>query len=116
VRTLAQRSAQAAKEIKQLISRSVEQVESGSVLVREAGVTMDDIVNSVQRVSQVIGEITAATSEQSEGLGQINQAVVQLDRMTQQNAALVEQSSAAAESMKAQADGLREGVQVFRLG
>jgi methyl-accepting chemotaxis protein len=116
VRTLAQRSAQAAKEIKQLISRSVEQVESGSVLVREAGVTMDDIVNSVQRVSQVIGEITAASSEQSEGLGQINQAVVQLDRMTQQNAALVEQSSAAAESMKAQADGLRAGVQVFRLG
>jgi methyl-accepting chemotaxis protein len=115
VRNLAQRSAQAAREIKALISDSVEKVESGSRLVGEAGKTMDDIVAQVKRVTDLIGEITAATLEQSSGIGQVNQAVTQLDQMTQQNAALVEQSAAAAESMKEQARRLAEAVAVFRL-
>jgi methyl-accepting chemotaxis protein len=96
VRSLAQRSADAAKEIKSLIGASVERVESGSRLVGEAGSTMGEIVASVQRVSDIIAEISAATGEQSEGIGQVNQAVSQLDQMTQQNAALVEQAAAAA--------------------
>ncbi|HET7794186.1 MAG TPA: methyl-accepting chemotaxis protein, partial [Rhizobacter sp.] len=98
VRSLAQRSAQAAREIKGLIGASVEKVESGSRLVADAGATMNEIVGSVQRVTDIIGEITAAASEQSDGIGQVNTAVVHLDQMTQQNAALVEQSAAAAES------------------
>jgi methyl-accepting chemotaxis protein len=116
VRSLAQRSAQAAKEIKGLIGASVEKVEGGSRLVADAGATMTEIVGSVQRVSDIIGEITAAASEQSDGIGQINSAVVQLDQMTQQNAALVEESAAAAESLKQQAGTLAKAVGTFRLG
>jgi len=116
VRSLAQRSAEAAKEIKGLIGASVDRVEVGSKLVEAAGASMNDIVSSVQRVTDIIGEITAAASEQSDGIGQVNNAVVQLDQMTQQNAALVEESAAAAESLKDQAHRLTEVVSVFRLG
>ncbi len=116
VRNLAQRSAQAAKEIKGLIGTSVDKVESGSRLVADAGRTMIEIVGSVQRVSDIIGEITAAAGEQSDGIGQVNTAVNQLDQMTQQNAALVEESAAAAESLKDQASRLAQVVQVFRIG
>jgi methyl-accepting chemotaxis protein len=116
VRNLAQRSAEAAREIKSLIGASVERVDSGTRLVREAGSTMGEIVASVQRVTDIIGEITAATSEQSSGFGQVNHAVSNLDQMTQQNAALVEQSAAAAESLKDQARGLAEVVAGFRVG
>jgi methyl-accepting chemotaxis protein len=116
VRNLAQRSAQAAREIKGLIGTSVEQVEAGSRLVGEAGVTMGEIVAQVRRVTGLIGEISAATQEQSSGVGQVNQAVAQLDAMTQQNAALVEQSAAAAGSLKEQAARLAQAVAVFRLG
>jgi methyl-accepting chemotaxis protein len=115
VRSLAQRSAAAAKEIKGLIGASVDRVEVGSRLVQEAGSSMRDIVTSVQRVSDIIGEITAASSEQSDGIGNVNQSVVQLDQMTQQNAALVEESAAAAESLREQAKRLVEAVAVFRL-
>jgi methyl-accepting chemotaxis protein len=115
VRNLAQRSAEAAKEIKGLIGTSVDKVEAGSRLVADAGQTMSEIVSSVQRVSDIIGEITAASGEQSDGIGQVNVAVSQLDQMTQQNAALVEQSAAAAESLKDQAVKLAQVVQVFRL-
>jgi len=115
VRSLAQRSAEAAKEIKGLIGASVEKVEGGSRLVADAGQTMKEIVGSVQRVSDIIGEITAAASEQSEGIGQVNGAVTQLDQMTQQNAALVEESAAAAESLKEQAVRLAQVVGTFRL-
>ena len=116
VRSLAGRSAEAAKEIKSLISASVERIETGSRLVTNAGQTMTDIVSSVQRVSDIIGEITAAAAEQSHGIGEVNTAVVQLDQMTQQNAALVEQSAAAAESMSEQAQRLAEVVGTFKLG
>ena len=115
VRNLAQRSAQAAREIKGLIGASVDKVESGSKLVADAGQTMQEIVGSVQRVTDIIGEITAAASEQSEGIGQVNTSVVQLDQMTQQNAALVEESAAAAESLKEQAARLAKVVATFRL-
>jgi methyl-accepting chemotaxis protein len=115
VRSLAQRSAEAAKEIKGLIGASVEKVEGGSRLVADAGRTMSEIVSSVQRVSDIIGEITAAAAEQSEGIGQVNGSVAQLDHMTQQNAALVEQSSAAAESLREQAAQLAQVVGTFRL-
>ena len=115
VRSLAARSAEAAKEIKGLIGASVEKVEGGAKLVADAGRTMAEIVSSVQRVSDIIGEITAAAAEQSEGIGQVNTSVTQLDQMTQQNAALVEQSSAAAESLKKQAGRLAEVVGTFRL-
>jgi methyl-accepting chemotaxis protein len=116
VRSLAQRSAQAAKEIKTLIGVSVEKVESGAALVQNAGTTMGEIVSSVRRVTDIIGEISAAASEQSQGIGQVNVAVTQLDQMTQQNAALVEESTAAAESLKDQASRLAEVVGAFRLG
>ena len=116
VRNLAQRSAQAAKEIKGLITTSVEKVQSGSLLVKDAGDTMGEIVASVQRVTDIIGEITAAAVEQSEGIAQVNVTVNQLDQMTQQNAALVEQSTAAAESLRDQAHRLIEVVSVFRVG
>ncbi len=116
VRSLAQRSAQAAKEIKTLIGVSVEKVESGAALVQNAGSTMDEIVSSVRRVTDIIGEISAAASEQSQGIGQVNVAVSQLDQMTQQNAALVEESTAAAESLKDQAARLADVVGAFRLG
>jgi methyl-accepting chemotaxis protein len=115
VRNLAQRSAEAAKEIKSLIGSSVDKVEAGSRLVAEAGQTMSEIVGSVQRVSDIIGEITAAAGEQSDGIGQVNVAVNQLDQMTQQNAALVEESAAAAESLKDQATRLAQVVQIFRI-
>jgi methyl-accepting chemotaxis protein len=115
VRNLAQRSAEAAKEIKGLIGTSVDKVESGSKLVADAGQTMNEIVASVQRVTDIIGEITAAASEQSDGIGQVNTAVTQLDQMTQQNAALVEESAAAAESLKDQAVRLAQVVGTFRI-
>jgi methyl-accepting chemotaxis protein len=115
VRSLAQRSAQAAKEIKALIGASVEKVDSGSRLVADAGQTMNEIVGSVQRVTDIISEITAAAAEQSEGIGQVNGSVTQLDQMTQQNAALVEESAAAAESLKDQAARLRSIVNNFQL-
>ena len=116
VRNLAQRSAQAAKEIKGLIGASVDKVETGSRLVADAGQTMSEIVGSVQRVSDIIGEITAAAGEQSDGIGQVNVAVTQLDQMTQQNAALVEESAAAAESLKDQALRLDQVIRIFRVG
>ena len=115
VRSLASRSAEAAKEIKSLIGGSVDRVEAGSKLVATAGKTMSDIVGSVQRVSDIIGEIAAAAAEQSNGIGQVNSTVGELDQMTQQNAALVEQSAAAAESLKEQADKLAQVVGTFRL-
>jgi methyl-accepting chemotaxis protein len=114
VRSLAQRSAEAAKEIKQLIVTSVDKVASGTQLVSDAGVTMSDIVQSVRKVADVIGEITAASAEQSLGIAQVNQAIGNLDQMTQQNAALVEQSAAAAESLREQADQLAHAVAVFK--
>lgn len=114
VRALAQRSANAAKEIKNLIGASVEKVESGSRLVDDAGKTMDDIVAQVKRVSDLIAEISSATEEQSTGVAQVDQAVGALDHITQQNAALVEQSTAASESLKQQATRLVEAVSVFR--
>ena len=116
VRSLAQRSADAAKEIKSLIGTSVEKVDSGSRLVADAGQTMSEIVSAVQRVTDMIGEITVAASEQSAGIGQVNGSVGQLDRMTQQNASLVEQAAAAAESLKAQAQSLTKVVGTFDLG
>jgi methyl-accepting chemotaxis protein len=115
VRSLAQRSAEAAKETKGLIGASVEKVEGGTRLVADAGKTMQEIVGSVQRVTDIIGEITAAASEQSDGIGQVNGAVTQLDQMTQQNAALVEESAAAAESLKEQAVKLAQVVSTFRI-
>jgi methyl-accepting chemotaxis protein len=116
VRSLAQRSAAAAREIKALISASVERVEAGSQQVASAGSTMNEIVASVQRVSDIIGEITAAAAEQSGGIGQVNASVADLDGMTQQNAALVEQSAAAAESLKDQARLLASVLGRFELG
>ena len=116
VRNLAQRSAQAAKEIKTLIGDSVEKVEMGSRQVDDAGRTMSDIVRQVQRVSDLIADISAATHEQSAGIGQVSGAVTQLDQVTQQNAALVEQSAAAAESLQQQARRLVDAVAIFRLG
>ncbi len=115
VRSLAGRSAQAAKEIKDLINASVDKVQSGTQQVQDAGNTMTEIVASVQRVTDVIGEITAASGEQSDGIAQVNVAVNQLDQMTQQNAALVEQSTAAAESLKDQARRLSDTVSVFKI-
>ena len=116
VRSLAQRSAEAAKEIKQLITTSVDNVQAGSQQVELAGQSMSEIVASVRRVSDLIGEITASSTEQRDGINQVNQAVSNLDQMTQQNAALVEESSAAALSMQEQAERLAEVVSIFRLG
>ena len=115
VRSLAQRSAAAAREIKLLISTSVQKVESGTRLVTDAGSTMADIVHSVRSVAEVISEITAAANEQSAGIAGVNQSIGDLDQMTQQNAALVEQSAAAAESLREQADRMKQAVSVFRL-
>jgi methyl-accepting chemotaxis protein len=115
VRTLAQRSAQAAKEIKALIGESVDKVENGAQLVGEAGRSMGTIVTQVKRVSDLIAEISASSAEQSSGIGQIGDAVTQLDQVTQQNAALVEESAAAAESLKQQASQLARAVSVFKL-
>ncbi|WP_369932718.1 methyl-accepting chemotaxis protein [Xanthomonas tesorieronis] len=115
VRTLAQRSAGAAKEIKGLIDDSVGQVANGSALVRQAGHTMADIVSSVQRVTDIMGEISAASQEQSAGIEQVNQTVTQMDETTQQNAALVEEATAAARSMEDQAGQLTAAVAVFKI-
>lgn len=115
VRSLAQRSAQAAKEIKALIGESVDKVESGSKLVDEAGKSMSGIVTQVKRVNDLIEEISAAGVEQSSGIGQISDAVMQLDQVTQQNAALVEESAAAADSLKNQAAQLAQTVSVFKV-
>jgi methyl-accepting chemotaxis protein len=115
VRNLAQRSAEAAKEIKTLIGASVGKVESGARLVGDARAAMDDIVGQVSRVTDLISEIGAAAGEQTEGIGQVNTAITQLDQATQQNAALVEESAAAAESLRTQAARLAEAVGFFRL-
>jgi methyl-accepting chemotaxis protein len=115
VRSLAQRSAAAAKEIKTLIGNSVEKVENGSKLVNQAGTTMDEVVTSVRRVTDIMGEIMAATDEQSTGIQQVNQAITQMDEVTQQNAALVEQAAAAAESLQDQAAILANVVGTFKL-
>jgi methyl-accepting chemotaxis protein len=116
VRNLAQRSANAAKEIKSLISDSVEKVDAGGKLVDEAGKTMEEIVTSVKHVADIMGEITAASQEQSSGIEEVNRAIAQMDEMTQQNAALVEEAAAAAESMQEQAASLAQAVAVFKLG
>jgi len=116
VRALAGRSAEAAKEIKQLIETSVQNVGEGCKLVEQAGSTMDEIVVSVRRVADIMGEISTASQDQSSGIDQINQAVGQMDQVTQQNAALVEESAAAAQSLEHQANTLLQAVHVFRLG
>ncbi|WP_158218734.1 methyl-accepting chemotaxis protein [Roseateles aquatilis] len=115
VRSLAQRSAEAAKEIKTLINRSVETVEAGSSDVAEAGQAMEEIVSGVRRVTDLMGEIAAAATEQRDGISQVNQAVANLDQMTQQNAALVEESTAASSSLREQAQRLAEVVSVFKV-
>ncbi|WP_374564134.1 methyl-accepting chemotaxis protein [Ideonella sp.] len=114
VRSLAQRSAEAAKQIKQLIGDSVQRIEVGAGLVERVGHTMGDVVTNVRRVTDLIGEMSSATVEQASGIGQVSQAVSQLDQATQQNAALVEQSAAAADSLRNQAHRLVDAVQVFR--
>jgi methyl-accepting chemotaxis protein len=115
VRSLAQRSAAAAKEIKSLIDDSVAKVDAGSRLVERAGVTMDEVVASVRRVTDIVGEISSASQEQSDGIEQVNQAITLMDEATQQNAALVEQAAAAARAMQDQAATLSQTVSVFRL-
>src|SRR5690606_16944813 len=115
VRSLAQRSATAAREIKQLILASGEKVASGTRLVHDAGTAMQEIITSVQRVSDIIDEISSASTQQSQGIGQVNQAVSDLDHMTQQNAALVEQSAAAAASLKDQAQSLTQAMAAFHM-
>ncbi|MEG1456077.1 MAG: methyl-accepting chemotaxis protein, partial [Comamonas sp.] len=115
VRNLAQRSAQAAKEIKTLISNSVDQVEQGTALVDRAGQTMEEVVNAIQQVSVIVGEISSASKEQSAGVDQVGMAVTQMDQVTQQNAALVEESAAAAQSLRVQAGQLVQAVAVFSL-
>ena len=116
VRTLAQRSANAAKDIKGLISDSVAKVESGNSLVNQSGDTMREIVTAIQRVNDIMSEIASASAEQASGIDEINKAVVQMDEMTQQNAALVEEAAAAAESMSSQASQLISRVNFFELG
>jgi methyl-accepting chemotaxis protein len=116
VRSLAQRSAEAAKEIKNLINDSVSRVERGTSLVDQAGSTMGEIVNAIRRVTDIMGEISSASHQQSAGVSQVGDAVTQMDQSTQQNAALVEESAAAAESLKLQAGKLVEAVAVFKLG
>ncbi len=116
VRSLAQRSATAAKEIKQLIDASVERVNNGSALVGQAGETMTEILQAVRRVTDIMGEIAAASEEQSSGISQVGRAVTQMDEMTQQNAALVEEAAAAASSLQEQAARLRESVSAFQVG
>ncbi len=116
VRSLAGRSADAAKEIKSLITASVERVEQGTALVDQAGVTMTEVVSAIKRVTDIMGEISAASTEQSAGVAQVGEAITQMDQVTQQNAALVEESAAAAESLKGQAQQLVQAVAVFKLG
>ncbi|CUI54311.1 Dipeptide chemoreceptor protein [Achromobacter ruhlandii] len=115
MRSLAQRSAQAAKEIKGLIEDSVTKVGAGSQQVERAGATMQEIVASVKRVTDIMGEISAASEEQSSGIDQVNRAVSQMDEVTQQNAALVEEAAAAAGSLQEQAHRLAEAVAVFKI-
>jgi methyl-accepting chemotaxis protein len=115
VRSLAQRSAAAAKEIKGLIDDSVGNVATGTALVARAGTTMDEIVASITRVTDIMAEITSATSEQTMGIEQVNQAIAQMDQATQQNASLVEEAAAASETMQRQAADLAEAVRVFKL-
>ncbi len=115
VRNLAQRSAAAAKEIKNLIDNSVEKVENGTKLVSEAGKTMEEIVASIKHVAEIMSEITAATQEQSSGIAQVNQAVTQMDEVTQQNAALVEEAAASAESLENQAKDLAGAISIFKV-
>ena len=115
VRSLAQRSSQAAKEIKSLIDDSVERVDTGARLVDEAGATMQDIVDSVKRVTDIMGEISVATREQSSGIEQVNQAIGLMDQVVQQNAALVEESASAAASLEEQAGSLSQVVSIFKL-
>ncbi|RUP26012.1 MAG: HAMP domain-containing protein [Curvibacter sp.] len=115
VRTLAGRSAEASKEIRRLIQDSVERVESGSALVDRAGATMSEVVSSIQRVSDIMAEISAGSAEQAQGVNQIGEAVTQMDQTTQQNAALVEEMSAAADSLRGQANDLVQAVAVFKL-
>ena len=116
VRSLAGRSAEAAKEIKSLINASVERVEQGTALVDRAGTTMTEVVGSIKRVTDLMGEISAASNEQSQGVAQVGEAVTQMDQVTQQNAALVEEMAAAASSLKSQAQELVQVVSVFQLG
>jgi methyl-accepting chemotaxis protein len=116
VRSLAQRSADAAKEIKALIGDSVNKVDAGSNLVHDAGKTMEEIVDAVKRVTDIMTEISAAAAEQSIGIQQVNQAIVQIESVTHQNAALVEEASAAASSMKSEAQSLTRSVSVFKTG
>ena len=115
VRSLAGRSADAAKEIKSLINASVERVEQGTLLVDQAGVTMAEVVGAIKRVTDLMGEISAASSEQAAGVAQVGEAVTQMDQATQQNAALVEEMAAAASSLKSQAQELVQTVAVFTL-
>jgi len=115
VRSLAQRSAGAAREIKDLIAESVERVRSGTELVGVAGATMTEVVESIHRVNGIMGEISSASDEQSRGIDQVNQTVSQIDEATQQNAALVEQATAAAQSLEDQAQALKATVAVFRI-
>jgi methyl-accepting chemotaxis protein len=115
VRSLAQKSAAAAREIKTLITDSVSQVEGGTRLAQQAGATMDEVVASVRQVTDMMGEISSASAEQSAGIGQVNQAIVQMDQTTQQNAALVEEAAAAAGALQEQAQQLQAAVQVFRV-
>ncbi len=115
VRSLAQRSASAAKEIKELIDNSVDKIQTGTALVGQAGSTMNEVVQSVQRVNDIMSEISSASDEQRQGIGQVNVAIIQMDQVTQQNAALVEEASAAAESMQQQAALLTQLVGVFKL-
>jgi len=116
VRTLAQRSAGAAREIKDLIGTSVERVAQGSTLVDQAGTTMSEVVNAIQRVADIVGEISSASTEQAAGISAVGEAVTHMDQGTQQNAALVEESAAAAESLRQQADTLVQAVAAFKLG
>ena len=115
VRVLAQRAATAAKEIRDLIASSVSEVGTGAQLVQQAGATMGDIVDSVARVGTIVAELSHSAREQSTGLGQVNEAVVRLDQITQQNAALVEESAAAAQGLRSQAQQLADLVETFRL-
>jgi methyl-accepting chemotaxis protein len=116
VRNLAQRSAAAAKEIKVLIGDSVDKVESGTKLVQQAGTTMSDVVASIKQVTDIVAEISAATTEQNAGIAQVHQAITQMDQVTQQNAALVEETAAASQAMREQAAGLSQAVSAFKIG
>lgn len=116
MRNLAQRSAQAAKEIKTLIEDSVNRIDSGSQLVENAGITMGEIVNAVTRVTDIMGEIASASEEQSRGIDLVSTAVTEMDRVTQQNATLVEESASAAAKLEEQAGLLKQAVAVFRIG